>query len=150
MDLIIHLIFRPTIPLEKVPQSTMVWAVPQLFVPNQPTSPAAVASPSTVSLSWNIPNFDGGTPLIGYTIYRGTATGTETYYTTILNVTSFIDTPVTNGTTYYYLIAANNTVGIGVNSSEVSATPYSIPSCPTNINLYPGSTQIGLSWNASF
>ncbi len=98
------------------PQSTMVWAVPQLFVPNQPTSPAAVASPSTVSLSWNIPNFDGGTPLIGYTIYRGTATGTETYYTTILNVTSFIDTPVANGTTYYYLIAANNTVGIGANS----------------------------------
>ena len=37
--------------------------------------------------------------------------------------TSYTDTGVTNGTTYYYVVAAVNTAGESANSSQVSATP---------------------------
>ena len=37
--------------------------------------------------------------------------------------TTFADTSVTNGTTYYYVITAVNTAGSSPNSNEASATP---------------------------
>jgi hypothetical protein len=57
-----------------------------------------------------------------YNVKRSTSTGTET---TIANTasTSYTDTNVLNGTTYYYVISALNGGGEGTNSLEVSYTP---------------------------
>jgi hypothetical protein len=47
-------------------------------------------------------------------------------YTTIasaITATSFADTAVSNGVTYYYVVRAINPRGVSVNSAEVSATP---------------------------
>ena len=38
--------------------------------------------------------------------------------------TSFIDTGLVNGTTYYYVISARNLTGESANSAEVAATPF--------------------------
>ena len=58
-----------------------------------------------------------------YTIYRGSASGSETSYQTGVTATFYIDTSVTNGTTYYYTVAAVNSSGTSSQSNEVSATP---------------------------
>jgi fibronectin type 3 domain-containing protein len=51
-------------------------------------------------------------------------------YTTVASPTSttFTDTALTNGTTYYYVVTAVNSGGESGNSTETSATPQ--PSAP--------------------
>ena len=50
------------------------------------------------------PVSDGGSPVTGYKVYRGTPSGGETLLTTLGNVTSFNDTGLSNGTTYFYKV----------------------------------------------
>ena len=59
-------------------------------------------------------------------MYRGTSAGGETFYQALGNVTSFDDTGLTNGTTYYYRVSAENDNGEGTLSSGVSATPTAL------------------------
>ena len=74
--------------------------------PGPPGAPAlsANAGDGQVGLSWIAPA-DGGSPITGYTVYRGTSSGTAGDYATLGNVTSYADTAVTNGTTYYYPVS---------------------------------------------
>jgi len=62
--------------------------------------------------------------------------------------TSFTDTGLTNGTTYFYVVAAVNASGASGNSSEVSATPQSVaPAAPTGLAVNankPG--RLNLHW----
>jgi hypothetical protein len=75
---------------------------------------------------------DGAVPLrwqqsfgaTSYTVLRATTSGGP--YTTIAsNVTggSYVDTTVTNGTTYYYTVTATNSAGTSASSPEDSVTP---------------------------
>ena len=82
------------------------------------------------SLTWSAPASDGGATITGYKIYRGTSSGGETLLTTVGNVTSYKDTRPSNGTTYYYKVAAVNAVGEGALSNERSATPAAPRPCP--------------------
>lgn len=89
------------------------------FVPSNLT---ATAGDSQVTLSWIA--VDGAT---SYNVKRSTTAG-GTYTTIASNVTdtSYIDTSVTNGTTYYYVVTAVNADGESSNSNEASATPEGI------------------------
>ena len=91
------------------------------------TVPAAAlltATPGFVSvtLSWTVP-VDGGSPILGYRIYRGTTSGGEAFVTTVTVGTTYLDTAVTSSVPYYYQVTAVNADGEGVRSVEVSATP---------------------------
>ena len=46
-------------------------------------------------------------PITGYKIYRSTSSGTETLLSTLGVVTSYDDTTVVNGTTYWYQVTAS-------------------------------------------
>jgi fibronectin type 3 domain-containing protein len=94
--------------------------------PVAPTTPGAPTLSVTsgfagVSLSWTAPS-NGGAAIGGYNVYRGTASGAETLLTTLGSVTSYTDTSGVDGTTYYYEVAAFNSLGTGALSNEVSAT----------------------------
>jgi fibronectin type III domain protein len=99
--------------------------------PQQPSAPSlsASAGDAKVSLSWNAPA-DGGAPVTGYNVYRGTAAGGETLLKALANVTSYDDTTAANATKYYYRVAAVNSVGEGTLSNEASATPSASPPPP--------------------
>jgi subtilisin family serine protease len=89
-----------------------------------PDAPVVTASAGNkiVHLIWPTPD-DGGSPLTGFAISRGTSPDGEAPLTTLPpSATSFDDSPLTNGTTYYYKVTAQNSVGT-TESSEVSATP---------------------------
>ena len=88
--------------------------------PSIPTGLAATAGNAEVGLTWTA--VGGAT---SYNIYRGTASGGEsaTPIATGLTGASYMDTSVTNGTTYYYTVAAVNSYGTSGQSTEASATP---------------------------
>ena len=80
------------------------------------------AGPNSVTLTWTTPA-SGGSPITGYTIYRGTSSGTETLLTTVGLVNTYTDTTAVNSTTYFYKVTAVNALGQSALSNERSATP---------------------------
>ncbi len=100
---------------------------PPLDVADSPTNLIAIGGDSKVDLSWN--------SVTGATYYniKGSTNAGGPYATIQSNVTetTFTDTTVTNGTTYYYVVSAVNSAGESVNSNEASATP----TAPTRIVL---------------
>jgi fibronectin type 3 domain-containing protein len=124
--------------------------------PTPPAAPAlsATASDDHVDLSWTVPS-NGGAPIESYEVYRGDASGSATFYATVDDsVTSYQDTSVVTGSTYWYEVAATNSVGTGSRSNEVSATipeppppppPAEPPSAPT-LSASAGNALVNLSW----
>jgi fibronectin type 3 domain-containing protein len=114
--------------------------------PAAPTGVIATAGTAQVSLSWT-----ASAGANSYSIYRSTTAGGEggTAYKTGITTTSFTDTSLNNGTTYYYQVTAVNTAGESGKSSEVSATPQAPPpAAPTGLTATAGAAQISLNWNA--
>lgn len=117
--------------------------------PSAPQNLQAIASDSYINLTWDQPISKGSSPIINYTIYRGTTAAGETFLAKIGNVTSYNDTTVTNGVTYFYTVSANNSVGEGERSNEINATPMTVPSEPTGLMTISGDSYVNLTWDAS-
>ena len=116
------------------------------YYPTEPWNLVATPSVGQITLTWNAPNSTGSGPITNYRIYRGTISGGETLLTTIGNVTSYVDTMVVGGTTYYYQVSAVNIIGEGPKSNEVSAISLSLPTAPRSLTATPGNTQVTLGW----
>jgi hypothetical protein len=83
-----------------------------------PTGVSATAGNAQVTLSWS--------PAAGATSYNvQSSTNEGGPYTSIATptTTSYTNTGLTNGTTYYYVVSATDGVNVSSNSIEVSATP---------------------------
>jgi endo-1,4-beta-xylanase len=106
------------------PNSAQVSATPR--APQPPAAPGGLAATpgnGQVSLSWNAS--PGAT---SYRVKRSTTSGGP--YTLIasnLTGTSFINTGLTNGITYFYVVSAVNSAGESPNSAQVGATPFQPP-----------------------
>jgi fibronectin type 3 domain-containing protein/type II secretory pathway pseudopilin PulG len=109
------------------------------------------ADPSSnqVALSWNQVTTNGGNPVTGYDLYRSTIAGAQgTLLATAGSAsTSYTDTTVSNGTTYYFELTAITSAGQSVPSNQASATPATVPTPPQNALATAGAGQIGLTWN---
>lgn len=71
-----------------------------------------------VTLKWT-PPFDGGSPITGYKLYRGTSPGTATLYQELSTKPFYRDYDANDAeTTYYYQLVAINAVGESVRSPE--------------------------------
>src|SRR5205814_188782 len=122
--------------------------------PSAPQNLAATGGNAQVTLTWQAPASNGGSPSAERRIGRDGAPSTETLLTTVGAVTSYTDTAVTNGVTYYYQVSAVNNVGEGPRSNEASATPSaappppSPPSAPQNLAATGGNAQVTLTWQA--
>ena len=97
---------------------------PPTTSPPVPTGLTATAGNGSVTLSWGASS--GAT---SYSVYRSITTGGEglTPFQSGITATTFTDTAVTNGTTYYYQVSATNSIGTSNPSGEVSATPVAPP-----------------------
>jgi CSLREA domain-containing protein len=119
--------------------------------PGVPSLTDASAGNASVSLTWSAPSSDGGSAITGYNVYRGTSSGGETLLAALGNVTTYNDNSAANGTTYFYKVAAVNSVGTGSQSNELSATPQAAATAPGAPNLTgatPGDGSVALQWSA--
>src|SRR5439155_12657601 len=116
--------------------------------PSAPQNLQANAGNAQVTLSWSPPASNGGSAITGYKIYRSTSSGTETGYVSLGNVTSYTNTGLTGGTTYFYKVRAVNSAGISSTSNEASATATSVPSAPQNLQAAAGTGKVILTWDA--
>ncbi len=97
-----------------------------ITAPGYPTGLTAVPGRGRVTLSWTPPASDGGTGISGYLIYEGTSPGGPATLVTSVRTTSYPVTGLTDGTTYYFTVAAvNDARRQGKDSGEASATPVS-------------------------
>lgn len=87
--------------------------------PLAPANLTAIAGDTKVFLVWS-----ASAGATGYVIKRGTSSGNETTTVTAGSTsTSYIDTGLTDGTTYYYVVSADGSAANSGNSPEASATP---------------------------
>src|SRR5436853_6982716 len=131
------------------PMSTEASATPTapVTVPGAPRNLQATPGDGQVTLNWQAPSNDGGSPILLYTIYRGNSSGGESFLITVPLVTTYTDATVTNGVTYYYQVSATNAIGEGPRSSEVSVTPATTPGAPQGLSATPGDTTVSLTWS---
>ena len=88
-----------------------------------PTNLVEQEAPNQVALAWTA---SSDSSVIGYNVLRGTTSGGENSIplnNELVTTTSFVDTDVNDGTTYFYEVEAVNGSGPGDPSNEVSATP---------------------------
>ena len=118
--------------------------------PGAPSLTSATAGNGSVALTWNAPTSNGGSSITGYNVYRGTSAGNEGLLTSVGNVTSWSDTALTNGQTYFYKVAATNGLGTGTPSNEMSATPTgpTLPGAPNLTAATAGVASVALTWTA--
>jgi regulation of enolase protein 1 (concanavalin A-like superfamily) len=98
-------------------------------VPPIPTDLTATVGVSRVTLRWA----SRGDTAQGYTVSRSTTS--DGPYSTIASwtantIATYTDNHVVNGTTYYYVVAANNQSGTSGNSAPASATPVAAGKLP--------------------
>lgn len=116
--------------------------------PAPPTGVTATVGNLQITLTWT-PSPTAAT----YDVYQGTTSGGEST-TPVASVSGASTTIIglTNGTTYYFTVAAVNTAGTSAPSTEVYGTPAVVtngPAAPTALNVNAGDGQVTLSWSPS-
>ena len=88
-------------------------------LPSDPTNLTGVGGSGQVALSWT-----ASTGATAYAVYRGTVFDGEAT-TPLATVTSpsYTDKSVSNGTLYFYEVAATNSVGISGDTNQITMTP---------------------------
>ena len=130
---------------------------PMVFqvAPTVPTSLAASIAGAAVHLTWtNQATYPAATQV---TIQRATNaafTSGVTTFTTAGNATSYTDSTVTAGSTYYYRVRAENVPGYSPWSDSVSITVPAIPATPINVRAVAsgsgfGPRSINVTWAES-
>ncbi len=112
-------------------------------VPTVPAGLTAAAGNAQVTLTWS-----ASSDATSYIVKRSTTSGAEVQIAAP-SAASYTDTGVTNGTKYFYVVAAVNSVGDSANSAEVNATPaLPAPGVPANVMATAGNAEVTLTWGA--
>ena len=103
--------------------------------PLAPTGLTATSGNAQIALSWS-----ASLTATSYNVLRSTTNGGP--YTSVgtSTTTSFTNTGLTNGTIYYYVVAAVNAAGTGADSTQVFAEPNTVAANVT-ISVNPSETQ---------
>ncbi len=109
--------------------------------PAAPTNLVATIGDASVALSWS-----ASSNATSYFVKRSLVSGGG-YSTTATNSSlTFTNAGLSNGTLYYFVVSAMNSLGESTNSMEVSARPTS--SAPTQLSFAAAGNQLQLTWPA--
>ncbi len=108
----------------------------------------ATSGDSFVTLNWTTSNID----IRNIQIYRNTdseTSGRTRIGTTSSDATSYTDSDVTNGTTYYYWVKIVDTDLVSYNSDAVESTPVSDDEGSVSLSASAGDSYVTLTWSSS-
>ena len=118
-------------------------------VPDAPTGLVLTSTSHQVTATWIAPGFDGGAEVIGYTVslYTQASGGTPIRTCPTDGALTCTVTGLTNGTTVYAEVAAENDAGSGQASSPRQVqTPLGVPAVAI-ASIAPGSTELAITVN---
>jgi len=97
----------------------VIFPAPPVAPPPTPTGLTAVPGNVQVTLNWS-----GSGTAASYSVKRSlVSNGTYSNIATNVRSTSYLDANLVNGTTYYYVVSAVNSLGQSANSAHVSSIP---------------------------
>ena len=106
--------------------SAVVSAMPRrpIDIPGPPTGLSVKVKGVAATLTWTAPSSDGGSPVTGYVILRGTDPGNLSKVGEVGPVLSYTDGNLEKGVTYHYSVVAKNAAGQGARAtSQVVSVP---------------------------
>ncbi|HYM24676.1 MAG TPA: S8 family serine peptidase, partial [Vicinamibacterales bacterium] len=113
--------------------------------PGPPTGLTATAGDARVTLVWS-----GAVGALSYTVKRSlTSGGPYDVIAPAAQAKTYVDTTVVNGTTYYYVVSASNTLGSTGDSNEASATPKTPSDLVVSSLTVPSAAGSGSSMSVS-
>lgn len=120
-------------------------AYPTALFLKSPTSLVADSGSTWTQLTWA-----ATANALHYLLYRSSSPGGPYVCIAFPTSTTYSDTGLTNGTTYYYVVAAVNAVGGGAYSPEASAavSPLNKPAAPV-LSGWPRNKGTTLDWDAA-
>jgi len=118
-----------------------------MTVPSVPVSVKAIASGTTISVSWSKPVDNGGSPVIGYQL-RWRASGAADWNEERLLATAnpYSLTGLAGGAKHEFALAAITDIGTGPFSTIASATTGAVPGAPTLGAVTGGDRSAVVSW----
>ncbi|HET6459069.1 MAG TPA: fibronectin type III domain-containing protein [Nitrosopumilaceae archaeon] len=119
-------------------------------VPTPPTSVnAIVSSPTSIFLSWNLPQNNGGSPITGYKIEYSTTT--VQWFVLTQNTgnaqQTFYHNGIDSSINYYYRVSAINSNGVG-GPSNIASSVIILTTTPAVNGFAISPTQVSLLWVA--
>jgi hypothetical protein len=90
--------------------------------PSPPRNLQANVGNDSITLTWDRPAFNGRSPIRRHNIYRGTASGGETYLDYVVTELTYEDTNASKCQKYFYQVTAVNDIGESPRSNEANAT----------------------------
>lgn len=103
--------------------------------PPSPNNLVAMAGNAQVSLAWT-----ASTGATGYNVLRSTTSGGPYTQISSPSTTSYINTGLTNGTAYDYVVTAVNAAGESGDSNQATATPTAPVSPDVTVTINPAAT----------
>ncbi|RLF65526.1 MAG: hypothetical protein DRN57_08955, partial [Thermoplasmata archaeon] len=126
-------------------QPVRIIAGPKTF-PDNPVVDV-ISGDSRVTLSWDDPDFDGGSDILGFRVYKKENDQINMIAELEDDVHEYVDDDVINGNVYRYAVTAFNDMGESVNPLFYEVVPRGVPSPPTDLEGRSGDGYVHLSWS---
>jgi outer membrane protein OmpA-like peptidoglycan-associated protein len=124
------------------PESSASSAVTPARAPDAPLNPAVTVGNGSVTVTFDPPADNGGSPILNYTVAAaGSGGGSVTCSGSPCTLSG-----LTNGTSYAVTVRANNAVGPGSVASAGSAIPVTAPSAPSTPTVERGDSSAVLTF----
>ena len=141
-------------------------SAPSVAVSVKPTTAATAPTPARnltaapgdgkATLQWTAPSSNGGKPVTGYNVYKGTLPDAEGYAPINSSplpatATSYTASGLANGAPVYFTVKAINSVGTSAASNEATTRPEAAattPGAPRDVKVTAGNGKVTVSWTA--
>ncbi|MEA3558360.1 MAG: hypothetical protein U9R75_03815 [Candidatus Thermoplasmatota archaeon] len=94
--------------------------IPVITEPGSPINLFGELVEGEINLTWEPPKDNGGSEITGYIVFKGTSSGDVSLLIEIGIGNGYVDADIDENMTYYYQVAASNSIGQGVLTEEIS------------------------------